>query len=143
MKKKVVFILIFLFLTAIPFNLSLEKVYADELTTSIEDQLKNLDLQDLEDLFSSTNTNGLSFIDTLYSMLKGEYNLSFTNFFGYLLKTLLASVYNLLPTILIIIALSILSSIINSAKSKMLGESVSKIINFVFSIPHVSIYLWM
>ena len=113
------------------FSQSTSVVYADALTDGIDEQLKNLDLNALEEFFNSLNFNGINFNTFITGLLKGEYNLDYNSIFSYLLNVFFSDIVKLVPSFISIVAISIFCVIVQNLKSSCLSESTAEIIFFV------------
>ena len=107
--------------------------YADDLSDSIEEQLGNIDLGELEIFFNSiiSKPDDVDFITYVGGLLGGEYKVDFTSVSNYILSVFLNNVFEVLPTFLSIIAIAVLCGIIQNSKSAYLSESVTEITFFV------------
>ncbi len=106
---------------------------ADELSESIEDQLENIDMSELEEFFDNLEEKpeNKNFLGYVYGMLKGEYDMDYSSILNYALQVFFSKVYDILPVFVNVIAIAIFCGIINSAKGAFLNESITDIIFFV------------
>lgn len=111
---------------------SLTTVKADELQDSVNEQLDNIDLSQLEDYFNKLeNNSNESIIDYINSIVKGEYAFDYNSIFQSILNIFLNKVFQVLPIFLTIIAIAIFCGLTQNFKSSFLTESTSNIIFFV------------
>lgn len=139
MKKISLFIVLLISFISIGLILDENRVYADELTDTINEQLENLDLSEMEKLSNNLeNTDNNSFMDNFYNMLNGRYNVNNLNIIEYLKNVFLENFNNYLPIVFTIIAICVFCSIIQSAKSIFASEGVS---NIIFLVCFLSVIL--
>lgn len=133
MKRK--YIIIF-FILIIPFIFNTtfypQSVSADQLSDSIQQNLENLDLSKLEDFYNSVKQDGESdFTTLLNSVLKGECQGNYENFFDYIINIVLKDVKESLPVFLSVIAIAVLCCILQNLKGSFFTEGVGDVIYFV------------
>lgn len=106
--------------------------FADSLSETVEEQLKNLDLSALENFINGMDgSSSVEFYPLLKNLLSGEYQTDFNNVFSFIANTFFINLKDSLPTFLTIIAICILCSVINSVKSSFLSQSITEIIFFI------------
>lgn len=111
-----------------------------ELSNSVINQIDNLDFSKLESYLIDANANFNLFnsnnISTIVKQIaQGNYFSSFSNVFEGVLNILFGNIKQVIPLIFIIIAIAILSSILNSLKSSNINNGVKDVIHFVcFSV---------
>lgn len=110
--------------------------YADELSESIDEQLGQLDLEDLEAYLKELEIeNGdffqYSFYGEVKKILNGEFNVNYGDLLSVLVGTLFSSVYELMPTFLSVIAIAIFCGIFNAGKGDFLSDEIKNLIFFV------------
>lgn len=110
--------------------------YADELSESIDEQLGQLDLEDLEAYLKELEIeNGdffqYSFYGEVKKILNGEFNVNYGDLLSVLVGTLFFSVYELMPTFLSVIAIAIFCGIFNAGKGDFLSDEIKNLIFFV------------
>lgn len=103
-----------------------------ELEGNIEELLNSLDLKELQNYLDSLSEfNGISVKDKLKSVITGDFALDYTS----LGKSIIALVWDemtvLLPAFAVILAISLLCGILNSAKNGFLNSTMTDIIEFV------------
>ena len=103
-----------------------------ELEGNIEELLNSLDLKELQNYLDSLSEfNGISVKDKLKSVITGDFALDYTS----LGKSVIALVWDemtvLLPAFAVILAISLLCGILNSAKNGFLNSTMTDIIEFV------------
>lgn len=108
MKRFLLFLCLTLFVFLLFFNDRI--VFADELQDEINEQINNIDLTELENIFSD---NDLSFIDKLEGVLSGNYDSDFSNYFKDVKKLFLGELQGNFPLLFSIIAICIILSLIN------------------------------
>lgn len=108
-----------------------------ELTDNINDQLGNIDLGAFDEIIDDLGKEGQdlfgtsSFWEKVNSLLNGEFNEDYGSFFSALFGTFFGELGNIIPILCIIIAVTILCSLVGSMRSETGSESVGTIINFV------------
>ncbi len=144
---KIVLVLITLLLLVLSLTLPSTATYAEESQTieedleeelgqEIDNQLGNLDLSSLEDILNSLTDGKLaifgsnSFIGKLQDLINGNFE-DGTSLWSALLNLFFENILSLLPIISIIIAVSLLGSMIQGLKPANNGKSISNIIHFV------------
>lgn len=144
---KIVLVLITLLLLVLSLTLPSTATYAEESQTieedleeelgqEIDNQLGNLDLSSLEDILNSLTDGELaifgsnSFIGKLQDLINGNFE-DGTSLWSALLNLFFENILSLLPIISIIIAVSLLGSMIQGLKPANNGKSISNIIHFV------------
>lgn len=144
---KIVLVLITLLLLVLSLTLPSTATYAEdsqtieedleeELGQEINNQLGNLDLSSLEDILNSLTDGELaifgsnSFIGKLQDLINGNFE-DGTSLWSALLNLFFENILSLLPIISIIIAVSLLGSMIQGLKPANNGKSISNIIHFV------------
>lgn len=107
-------------------------VLAESLTDNVTQQLENLDLSKLENFVVSLDSGqGVSIKEIIYSMVKGEFNGEYSSFSAYIINIISINLKQLLPSLLIIVAISVFCAIIQNAKSSFASEGVSSVIYFI------------
>lgn len=131
MKKYLIIILILISIICFSFNFNLKTASADELNDTINEQLENIDLKNLENFFNEIpNINNLSFNDVLHNILNGEYQNN-ENILQYFLNIIFNNIFELLPIFISIITIAIILGIIQNVKSSFLSESTNQVVNFI------------
>lgn len=107
----------------------------NELEDSINDSLDNIDFGELNDIASQLDDPNLfggdNFLTKIGKILSGEFATDFPNMFSAILNLVGGAFLNILPMIVLIIAISILSGFIRSLKNESAGSGVRDIIHFV------------
>ena len=107
-----------------------------ELEDEIDNQLSDLDFSSLEDILKALTEGEIaifgnsSFIDKLQNLIKGNFD-DGTSLWTALLTTFFDNLLSLLPIISIIIAVSLVGSMLQGLKPYNNGKSMSNIIHFV------------
>ena len=134
-RKSFTFLVILIMICSTAFIMfsPVKQVKADELSDTIEDQIDNIDLSELEEFFENLNDkpDGVDFFGYVYGMLKGEYNLDYSSLLNYTLNVFLSKVYAVLPIFINIIAIAIFCGIINNSKGAFLKDEIADVIFFV------------
>ncbi len=116
-----------------------DKLYniSDDLNGTIVEELKEIDFSgfnDVIDEFNSKQTNIFS-IDSIkgkvYSIISGDNAVDYNNFFASLFSNLVELVIKYLPMLSIIIAIGVISNLLNGIKSKFNEKSTGNLINLV------------
>jgi len=136
MRKKVIVILMLVLLFAIvPFNnaFAQDDTSEDLLKDEVQTQLNEMDFSKLEDLiYEEINiTDEESFKEIVNQLINGNYNINSTNLISKISKTLFSQITSIIPLILIIIAIAILSNIVNSFQPTTNSKSISDLVHFV------------
>lgn len=110
---------------------------SEDLSSSVLQELKEIDFSAFDELindFNETDTNIFS-IDNIknkvYSIISGESAINYSNFFAYLFSNLIEVVIKYLPMLSIIIAIGVLSNLLNGVKSKFNEKSTKNITDLV------------
>lgn len=132
-KKLLIFAIIFIVLFVCVLNLNMPIAKADELSENIEEQLQNIDLKELENFFDNIKDKpfGLDFMQCVYEILNGEYNLDYNTLIQYVSKTLINNIFEILPIFISIISISIFCGITQSFKGSFLSDGIADVIFFI------------
>lgn len=110
---------------------------SEDLNQTVVEELKEIDFSGLNsiiDEFNANNTNIFS-IDNIktkvYAIISGENAINYTSFFESLFSGLIGKVVKYLPILSIIIAIGVISNLLNGVKSKFNEKSTSNLINIV------------
>ena len=108
-----------------------EEEIEEELTDTVTDLLDDLDLSEFESLYVDEYQifGNTTFKEKVKDLLNGEYFTNYDNVFKAVVSLLFDGIASLLPLILTILAIAILSSMIQNFKSS--SYNVGNIINFV------------
>lgn len=115
---------------------SFQEYSEDDLQQEVEDQLEGVDFSDLDEIledFSSGQINIFgenSFLEKLFSLISGEFN-NGKNLWSSLLSVFFENILDLLPIISLIIAISLLGSMLQGLKPTTNGKSISNVVHFV------------
>lgn len=110
--------------------------YSEELEEEINNQLEDLDFSSLEDILNSfTNGQinifgGSSFIEKLQKLITGEFDDN-QNLWSSIFSIFFDNLLGLLPIISLIIAISLIGSMLQGLKPNNNGKSISNVIHFV------------
>ena len=106
------------------------------LSDAVGSQLDSLNLSELEAYLNSLTSDeknmfgDMSFKDKLKGVINGDFSIGYNNFFAAILNLAFKQILNFVPAFLTIIAVAVLYSVLNSAKSKTASAGVGKIIHF-------------
>lgn len=133
MKKFLICVLALLAVTALFLP---ERAYADELGDSIDEQLGELDLSELEEYLErlkeeSGNFFQYGFLEEVKDILNGKFNVDYGNLLSWVLGALLSGVYDLMPTFLSVVAIAVFCGIFNASKGDFLSDEIRNLIFFV------------
>lgn len=141
MKKIISILLIFVVFVSSPIKYNRDYCFAEqtqveietELNNNIDDQIDNLDFFELDQILNELNEEnffkGDSFSQKVKKIINGELNLETSSLLSYVLNLLLDDIIKILPYICLIIAISVLFSMVNSTKSSSKG--ITDVIHFV------------
>lgn len=116
-----------------------DKLYnlSEDLNGRIIEELKEIDFSgfnDVIDELNASNTNIFS-IDNIkskvYTIISGESAVNYSNFFASLFSNLVEMVAKYLPMLSLIIAIGVISNLLNGIKSKFNEKSTGNLINLV------------
>jgi len=120
----------------------------DELADNINNNLDKIDFGDLDDIAHNLGDNdfnlfsGDNFTTKIGKILSGEFATDFPNVFAAIFNVVGGVFLDVLPIIILIIAISILSGFMQSLKSQSGGDGVRDIIHFVTYAAVVVIVLY-
>ena len=110
---------------------------SEDLSSTIIEEIDNIDFSGLNSViaeFNETNTNLFS-IDNikskLYSVISGENAINYKSFIASLLSMIIGQVVRFLPLLSLIIAIGVISNLLNGVKSKFNEKSTSGLIHLV------------
>ena len=108
----------------------------EELDQSINDQLGDLDLSELEEILQeSENASNLfgdmSFLDKLVSIINGDFANDSSSVWEAIFNLVFDGILNFLPLIATIVAVSILGGMIQNLKPNLGKKSIGSVIHFV------------
>ena len=107
-----------------------------ELSNAVGGQLDSLNLSELETYLNSLTGDeknifgNMSFKDKLRGVINGDFSIGYDSFFAAILSLVFKQILNFVPAFLTIIAITVLYSVLNSARSKTASGGVGKIIHF-------------
>ena len=116
-----------------------DKLYnlSEDMNNTVIEELQEIDFSgfnEVIDEFNANNTNIFS-IDNIkskvYSIISGESAVNYSNFFASLFSELIEMVVKYLPMISLIIAIGVVSNLLNGVKSKFNEKSTGDLINLV------------
>lgn len=112
------------------------KITAD-LNNSVVEELDEIDFSGLQDIvleFQSQNTNIFSINnikEKIYSIISGENAVEYDSLLACLLSSLVEMILKYMPLLSVIIAIGVLSNLLNGIKSKFSEKSVGDLIHLV------------
>lgn len=107
-----------------------ETVFADDLSDSIEKNLDDVDLAELDDFYNRISGGG-SLLENIRKLIRGEYEFDYNGVTEYVKQLLLSKVEDYLPTVINIILIAIVYSVFNFIKGKYLSSEIDNILNVV------------
>ncbi len=118
-----------------------------EITENVENQINSLDTSELdqliEQILKNTNLGTSSFSQKIKDIISGKITIDATTFLGYLSSLFVDDVLAFLPYICMIIAISILYSMVNASHSGK-NKTLNDVIHFVcFSAVVIIIVAWV
>lgn len=111
--------------------------FVDRIDTTVQDELNTIDFEDLDQLindFNSSNINMFSFTsikDKTYEILSGQSAVNYSTLAGSLFSNIIKKIVSYLPILSIIIAIGIISNLLNGIKSKFNEKSTGDLIHIV------------
>ena len=128
--------LIFIFPLLLPTNCVFASDEEDKLADYVEENIENIDFSGIEEIMDSINNENAffssdTFKDVVSELLKGETYSNYDSLFSYILGKLSQEIMSLLPFILTVIALGVVSNLINSFKPNLNSKSISDLLHFV------------
>ena len=126
----VIILLIFCFVLILPSPCGVVK--AESLQENLQEQINKIDFDEYEDFFNSlVKTDNFDFFACFNNLIKGNYELEFNSIFEYLINHVLNNLFDILPTMISIIAIAVLCGLIQQVRSSFLTEGVAEITYFV------------
>lgn len=140
MQKKKITIFLVLIICLLSLSLFIKPEYCvsasddieESLTVSISEIIDSIDLSGLEDIVAGLELNnlfGMSVSEKISSIISGEYFTNYSSIFSAILSLFFIDIRSLLPLIFTILAIGLLSSILNSFKSD--SNDTSDMVYFV------------
>lgn len=116
-----------------------DKLYSlsDNLNNTVIEELNEVDFSGFNEIineFNENNTNIFSIENIkskVYSIISGESAVNYSNFFASLFSNIIEMVIKYLPMLSIIIAIGVLSNLLNGIKSKFSEKSTKNLIDLV------------
>ena len=108
----------------------------EELDQSINDQLGDLDLSELEEILQDSENasklfGDMSFLDKLVSIINGDFADDSSSIWEAIFNLVFDGILNFLPLIATIVAVSILGGMIQNLKPNLGKKSIGSVIHFV------------
>lgn len=107
-----------------------QKVYADDFSKAVDEQLEELDLSDLENYFNESEMGSYGFSETIKNILAGNYSFDYDGLTGYIKDIIFGNLTKLLPVIAGILFITFICFLVKNLRSNTLGEGVSDIVKF-------------
>ena len=110
---------------------------ASDLENSVYESLGGIDFGGLDECIQELNKDsqaifgGDSFFDKVMALINGEFSTDTTSFFSAILSLFFGEIAGFLPILCIIIAITILCSLVGNIRSDVGSESVGRIVDFV------------
>lgn len=129
MQKKKITIFLVLIICLLSLSLFLKPEYCvsasdddveESLSVSTSEIIDSIDLSELEEIVAGLELNnlfGMSVSEKISSIISGEYFTNYSSIFSAILSLFFVDIHSLLPLIFTILAIGLLSSILNSFKS--------------------------
>ena len=116
-----------------------EKFYTltEELNSTVVDELNEIDFSGFNDVINEFNKNKTNIFSIenvkskVYSIISGDSAVNYNNFFANLFSSLIETIAKYLPMISLIVAIGVVSNLLNGVKSKFNEKSVGNLINLV------------
>ena len=130
--KKLVFIILIFVLIVLVFVPCETEVKADSLSDTINEQLENIELGELEEFFDgiTTKPTNIDFFGYINGILNGEYNFSFDTVFQYILDLIFSGVKEVLPIFILVLIIAILCGLIQNFRPNFASSGVNDIVLF-------------
>lgn len=129
----IVIILLIVMILFCPFTVYADEV-EEELDKNVEKQLDCFDLAALQEFFNSVSEGGFfnsSVVEVIESILDGNFTATSDSYFKFLFQSFFSKLSALLPTLLVVVVISVLSGVLTNSKSLILSDSTSNLIFFV------------
>lgn len=144
-KNKIIVILMVVMISLFSIISPLETFCADEevftlnknLNESVLEELQEIDFSGFEDVITEFNEKDINIFslenikDKVYSIISGENAVSYSNFFACLFSSMVEVIIKYLPMLSIIIAIGVLSNLLNGVKSKFNEKSTKNLTELV------------
>lgn len=108
----------------------------DKLAEFVEENINNIDFSGIDEILNSINNENAffasdTFKDVVSELLNGDTYSNYDNLFSYIFSKLGEEIFSLLPFILTVIALGVVSNLINSFKPNLNSKSISDLLHFI------------
>lgn len=109
-------------------------VNAESLEETIKNELENINLGNIEDFFNSiiNKPEGLNFQDLIQGFIDGTYVIDYNNIFSFIKDLFISNINAFLPSLTIIIVISIIYSLIIHLRGSVLSETIKGTVQIVF-----------
>ena len=128
-KKYFIILMAFCILFAAFCGCNRKKACADELSDTVQEEINNLDLHELNDFFDGVSADDYDFLSVFNNILSGKYD-GAEGFFDYIKSILFSEISALMPTVIAVIAIALLYEIVRNFKSGYLSSNVGTVIKF-------------
>ncbi len=109
-----------------------ERAAHEELNENIKELIDSLDTKELQNYLDTlSDFRGISLKDKLLSVITGDFSLDYSHLTSAVLSLVWEEGKIMLPAFAVILAVTLLCGILNSAKSEFLHSTMSDIIHFV------------
>lgn len=130
--KLVVFTVIIAIIVSFSFFNKPQKVYADQLSDNIDEQMGKINLEELEKFFDeNVKLEGGGVVDFISNLLDGKFDNNAQNAFGYLGSIFFNGVKQSLPSLISIVIIAVLCGILQGLKSNALSQNINDLISFI------------
>lgn len=144
-KNTILVILLILLLSLFSIISPLQTFCADKITYTLSEDLNGTIIEELKEIdfsgfntvieeFNEKNTNIFSIENVkskIYSIISGENAVSYSNFFASIFSNIIELILKYMPMLSLIIAIGVISNLLNGIKSKFNEKSTGNLINLV------------
>ena len=109
----------------------------EDLNQTVIDELKEIDFSEFQDVLNEFNEKDTNIFaienikSKVYSIISGENAVSYDSFFASLFSNIIEMILKYLPMLSLIIAIGVISNLLNGIKSKFNEKSTGNLINLV------------
>ncbi|MBQ3597056.1 MAG: stage III sporulation protein AE [Clostridia bacterium] len=132
MKTNRVLIIFIIIITVLALCPNTYKVRAESLEESVNEQLERIDISELEEFYDSLKNNDIDFDvkNFITSVLSGDFKANDNYIMEFILNKVIDNLKTVIPSLLSIIAVSLLCVLLQNMKGKLTNESVSAVVDF-------------
>ncbi|MDY6024022.1 MAG: stage III sporulation protein AE [Candidatus Borkfalkiaceae bacterium] len=105
-------------------------VFADDLSDSIEKNLQDVDLDNLNDFYNRIGGDG-NFTDSIRKLINGEFEFDCNGVADYLNQLIFTKAKAYLPTIMNVVLIAVVYTVYSLIKGKYLSSEIDKVVNIV------------